>query len=132
MADRSGLHRTRRANVAGGRVTVHKVRTSPAEEELLTAKAAAGQVTIVRLLIESALADGGETPTERRRLLEDLFAARLELARVGVNVNQLARRANLGEGFPVEEARGFLVESRALARRIDETIDAVAALGVAA
>lgn len=124
--------RMRQANVAGGRPVAHRVCVSVEEEAVLARRAAAERVTVARLLVESALSGGGETPSERRVLVEELFAARRELARVGVNVNQLARKANVGEGFPVEEARAFLVESRALAARIDAAIDAVASLGVAA
>lgn len=133
MADRDGLRRRRRANVAGGRQAVHKVRVSAEEEAALLARVDGDPLQVARLLVESALSDqAGETVSERRRLLEALFAVRLELARIGVNVNQLARRANVGDGFPVEEARAYLVESRKVARRIDGAIDAVASLGVAA
>lgn len=131
MADRGEVERTRRANVAGGRSVRHVVMTSPEEEGVLALKAARARVTIPRLLVESALSEGGETPTDRRQLMVDLFAARRELARVGVNVNQLARKANVGDGFPVEDARGYLVASRALAARIDAAIDRLSAEGVA-
>lgn len=131
MSDRDGLGRRRRASVPGGRRVVHKVRVSPEEETALLALAGGDPLRVARLLVESALADGGETPTARREVMVELFACRRELARVGVNVNQLARKANVGDGFPVEDARGYLVASRALAARIDAAIDRLSAEGVA-
>ena len=51
-------------------------------------------MSVPRLMVESALS-GVETPTERRRLVAELFEARRLLATVANNVNQLARAANI-------------------------------------
>ena len=59
------LTRRRRANVPGGRLKSHVVRVSEREEAQLLVMAK-GEVTIPRLLVETTLASGGETPTEMR------------------------------------------------------------------
>jgi hypothetical protein len=89
----------------------------------------AGGITLARVLVESALCSGGETPAERRQLLVELFALRRVLSGMATNLNQAARRANAGDGFPVEAVRSDLLELRRLAGpggRIDVAIDVVA------
>jgi Bacterial mobilisation protein (MobC) len=51
-------------------------------------------VSVPRLMVESALS-GIETPTDRRRLVAELFETRRLLATVANNVNQLAHSANI-------------------------------------
>jgi hypothetical protein len=101
MADQSlpvrESSRRRRANVKGGRRHTHEVGVSPEEEALLLQRAEARKVTIPRLLVEAALADGtGETATERHDMLVELFRIRRYLAAVSNNVNQIARATNSG------------------------------------
>ena len=120
-----GFRRRRRANVEGGRVGSHRVRTSPAEEALLVQLAAAQGVTVPRLLVESALAGDRETAVVRRDAIVELFAVRRLLAAVSNNVNQVARHANAGEVFPAE-ASATLAAVRRLVPRIDAAVDALA------
>lgn len=129
------LGRRRRANVEGGRSGPPiKVRVSADERAALDElRAAAGGISAQRLLLESALAQGVGTPSERRAAVVELFALRRTLAGMAVNLNQAARRANVGDGFPVEEVRAGLAELRRLAGpggRIDAAIDGLAAEGV--
>jgi hypothetical protein len=92
------LSRRRRANAPGGRHHKHEVKVTPEEEALLLQLAAAQGITIPRLLVEAALArDRGETLTERRDTLTELFRVRRLLAAVSNNVNQIARAVNSGE-----------------------------------
>lgn len=118
--------RRRRANVAGGRRHSHRVLVTPEEEARLAQLAEAARVTVPRLLVESALSARGETPTQRRDMLAELFAVRRLLAAVSNNVNQIARHANAGEEFPADAA-GVLVGVRRVVDRIDEAIDGLSA-----
>ena len=65
------------------------------------------------------------TPTERREGMAALFSVRRLLAATSNNLNQLARHANAGNGFPAEAAT-TLVAIRRLVRRIDAAIDGLA------
>lgn len=87
--------------------------------------ALAQRVTVPRLLVESALSSQGETPTARREAMVELFAVRRLLAAVSNNVNQLARQANAGDGFPAEAA-AVLPVIRRVVLRIDATLDGLA------
>lgn len=127
------LGRRRQANQPG-RERLCEVWATPDQRALLEARCAeAGGITMPRLLVEAALAGGGDTPSERRRMLVELFALRRSLSGMAVNLNQAARRANVGDGFPVAEVRPALLELRRLAGpggRIDAALDLVAAEGV--
>lgn len=126
------LSRERRANVPGGRPGRHKVTTSPEEEAQLLLLAGELRVTVPRLLVESTLSRDGVLPAERKQLMVDLFAVRRQLSGVATNLNQLARRANVGE-LPVVEVREELRHLREVAGpggRIDQALEALAAAGV--
>lgn len=115
--------RQRRANAPGGRHHAHKVKVTPEEEGQLLRLAAAQHVTIPRLLVESALAaEAGETVTERRALLVELFAVHRLLAAVSNNVNQIARATN-ATGEWQRETAATLAKVRQVAERIDVTVD---------
>jgi hypothetical protein len=96
------------------------------EEARLVALAEQQRVTVPRLLIEAALAGGGETPTQRRHALVALFALRRSLAGLATNVNQLAAQANATERFP-GEAEQLVPELWRAVRRVDAAIDGLAA-----
>lgn len=121
------ISRRRRANVEGGRLHRHEVKVSPEEEGALLLRANAKGITIPRLLVEAALSDSsGETPTDRRDSLADLFAAHRKLASMGNNLNQIARATNAARDLP-PELRDSLLHTMAAIRRaaaqIDEVID---------
>lgn len=117
--------RRRRANVEGGRQHFHKVKVTPEEEAQLLQLAEAQGVTIPRLLVESALSSTpGETPTERKQVIAELFAVHTLLARVSNNVNQIARHANAGDEFPADAA-GTLAYVRKLAFRISDVVEGI-------
>lgn len=119
------LGRRRRANVPGGRLHHHKVSVTPEEEAVLVRLAERQGVTVVRLLVESAMAPQGETPAQRRAAMAELFSMYRQLAGIANNVNQLARHANAGEEFP-PEARAVLARVKALAIRMDSALDGIA------
>jgi hypothetical protein len=117
--------RKRRANVAGGREKSYRVYVTEAEDARLVARAEAEQVTVPRLLFESAMASRVETSTDRKRVIAELFRVSRQMAGVATNVNQLARYANAEGQFP-EEAHFVMGEYRKLAVRVEDLIDRLA------
>ena len=96
---------------------------TPEEEAVLLRLALAQGVTVPRLLVESALAaETGETSTERRNAIAELFRVHRLLAAISNNVNQMAKATNA-----TGEVQDDLVETlravRRTAGRIDEGID---------
>ena len=81
------------------------------ERDQLRVRAAELGLSVPRLMVESALS-GVETPSERRRMVAELFETRRLLATVANNVNQLARSANISGAVASE-------------RRLDETLGEV-------
>ena len=116
------LTRRRRANAPGGRPHQRMVRVTKAEETQLAQLAAEQEVTIPRLLIESALAGVGETPSQRRVAMTELFAIRRQLAGVTTNVNQIARAVNTDGRLPVGSAAA-LARIEEVVEKIDAAIE---------
>lgn len=118
---RSSPRRSRR--VPGGRQGRHVVKTSAEEEGVLLRLALAQNVSIPRLLIESAVAaEAGETLTERRNTITELFRMHRLLAAISNNVNQIARATNATGEWQAETA-ATLAAVRSLAERIDDAVD---------
>ena len=86
--------RVRRAREPVPRHVIQKVKLTEEERDQLRARAAELGVSVPRLMVESALSEV-ETPTDRRRLVAELFETRRLLATVANNVNQLAHSANI-------------------------------------
>jgi len=111
--------RRRRANVAGGRQHRHEVKVTPEEEAILLQLAEAQHVTVPRLLVEAALsAPAGESPSERRNAIAELFGLHRLLAAISNNVNQMARVTNATGNVHTE-----MVETLRAVRRTAERID---------
>lgn len=119
------LARRRRANAPGGRPHQHMVRVTDMEEAQLRLRADGENVTIPRLLIERALADGGETPSERREALVELFRVRRQLAGLATNVNQIAHAVNTDGRMPIGSA-AELAQIEDVVGKIDAAIEALA------
>ena len=118
-----GNRRRRRANVRGGRQHRHEVKVSPEEEAMLLRLALDQGVTVPRLLVESALAAApGETLTERRATLAELFKIYRLLGNIANNVNQIAKATNATGEVQREMASTFAAVRRA-AERVDTTIE---------
>jgi len=112
--------------VAGGRLHQHKVKVTPEEEGVLLRLAEAQRVTVPRLLVESTLAAAsGETPTERRDAIAELFRLHRLLAAISNNVNQIAKATN-ATGEVHDELVATLRAVRRTAERIDGAIDGLA------
>lgn len=117
------LSRRRRANAAELRTVRHVVKVNAEEEARLLIKAEAQQVSVSRLLMESALSlSAGETPTERRNVMAELFQVHRLLAATANNVNQIARVANSTGDIPVEAA-ATIAALRGTALKIDAVVE---------
>ncbi|WP_168199870.1 plasmid mobilization relaxosome protein MobC [Citricoccus sp. SGAir0253] len=118
--------RKRQSNVVGGRPARRVVKLSASEDAALSLAAVEQGVTVPRLLKESALAvSAGETATDRRRVLTALNVLTGQLARVGNNLNQIARGLNT-DGELHGDVRGSLDELRGVLRDVDEVIETLA------
>ncbi|MEW1982424.1 MobC family plasmid mobilization relaxosome protein [Citricoccus sp. NPDC079358] len=118
--------RRRQANVVGGRPARRVVKLSASEDAALSLAAVEQGVSVPRLLKESALAvSAGETVTDRRRVLTALNVMTGQLARVGNNLNQIARGLNT-DGELHGDVRGSLEELRGVLRDVDSTVESLA------
>ncbi len=97
---------------------------TPDEDVQLQARAALRDVTVPRLLFESAMAAGVEIPAERKQAIVMLFKLQRQMATVANNVNQLARYANTEGSFP-DTAVEVVAEYRRLARQIEASMGVV-------
>ena len=113
--------RVRRARKLVAREVIQKVKLTDEERDQLRARAAELGVSVPRLMVESALS-GVETPTDRRRMVAELFEARRLLATVANNVNQLAHSANISgqvhEGRRLEQTLADVDELVAQLRQL--------------
>ncbi len=115
--------RRRRANASTARKHSHKVKVTPEEEAFLLQLADRQNVTIPRLLVESAMnVEAGVTATERRQAIAELFAIRRLLAAMSNNVNQLAAHANATSELP-KEAAATVKQVRESALHLTAAID---------
>ena len=102
------------------------VKVTDYEEAQLRLRADEQNVTIPRLLIEAALARGGETPTESREKLVELFRVRRQLAGLATNVNQIAHAVNTDGRMPIGSAAA-LARIEEVVDKIDDAIEDLAA-----
>lgn len=121
--------RRRRANAPSDqpRKKSYSVGVTPDEKLALEARAAVLQVTVPRLLIESAMNPGVRTDTEWKTVAATLFELRRLMGNVANNVNQLARFANEESVFP-SEAEAVTAEYRHMVKRLDDAVRALAGL----
>jgi hypothetical protein len=100
------------------------VKVTPDEDAALRSRAAVRDVTVARLLFESAMDAGIVTAAERKQAIVMLFKLQRQMASVANNANQLARYANTEGRFPAE-ATAVLAEYRAVVAEIREAMAAV-------
>jgi len=117
--------RQRRANVEGGREKSYRVYVTAEEDAQLCLRAKTSDVTVPRLLFESAMSAHVETSTARKAALAEMFRLTRLMANVSNNVNQLARYANTEGQFPAD-AKAVVEEYRALAGKVDEVMNRLA------
>ncbi|MCJ1685374.1 plasmid mobilization relaxosome protein MobC [Rathayibacter sp. VKM Ac-2928] len=117
--------RKRRPNVPEGRREKrYVVKVTPAEDAQLRARAEVRDVTVARLLFESAMDSNIVTAVERKAAVAMLFKLQREMSSVANNINQIAVYANTERRF-VQEAADVLIQYRALARQIESAMAAV-------
>lgn len=119
--------RKRQQNQVGGRPYRHVVRLTEAEELELSVAASRDDRTVSRFVVESALARvRGVDVSDVQQTIAALFAVQHQLAKVGNNVNQIARHANATGGEILrEELAQELAELRGSVRRVNEVLEQV-------
>lgn len=120
------MSRKRQSNVPGGRPVRMNLRLSDAEYSALRLAAAELSVTVPRYLKESALsATRGETLTERKALLQNLFEMQRQLAAIGNNLNQLTRTFH-AEGTVGADLATTLDAVRQSVATVNDTLESLA------
>lgn len=117
------LSRRRRANAPAPRTVTHKVKVNAEEEARLLQIAEAQRVSIPRLMFEAAMAmPAGETPTERRNAIAELYQVNRLLAATANNINQIAKVANSTGDIPAEAA-ATIAAMRSTSGKIDAVVE---------
>jgi hypothetical protein len=129
MSESNGIagwkSRRRRANVEGGRMHRHVIKVTPEEEARLVRLAERHRVTVARLLVESALSEGGETPSERRNQFLELSNLARLVGTVANNINQIARHANSTSEIPADAAAA-ITGAKSVIHRVDRFLAGMA------
>lgn len=119
--------RKRQANVTGGRQVRREVTLTPVQDGQLVVAAERANRTVPAFLVEAGLKAGGyQTETERRESIFALFQLREQLARIGNNVNQMAKLLN-AEGEVDTDLRATLAAVREKISDVDEVVTLFAA-----
>lgn len=119
--------RKRQANQTGGRPVRRNVMMTDAEfAEVSIAAERAGR-TVPRFLVESSISRvRGISPDEVHEAITGLFGVQHQLAKIGNNVNQIARHANASGGEILrEELQEELRQLRKALRSVDEVLELV-------
>jgi len=133
------LQPRRRPRLPGRRQVRVGLRLSEAEAAVLQAEAARSGMTLAGYAAAAALASAGRTRRPRavpqatvatRQALAGLVAARLELTRVGSNLNQAVRVANT-TGWVPAELLGLLGQVERAVRAVDDRTAGVVGKGMA-
>jgi hypothetical protein len=117
--------RMRRA--PGGRSRVIYVRVTEEEDAEVRRRASMQRRSAQRFLIETALSGSARVSAERSRAQRDAEMARIGLARLANNVNQLAKWANTNHAMPANF--GDLIDG--LGRAVASVEQTVVGLGAA-
>lgn len=128
MAGNGGRKRQgRQRRAKGGRNNPIHVRVTDEELSRLQEKAGRFGVSVPNLLVTLALHGGGGSVLERHAAYREIAALRVQLIRIGTNINQLAHWANANEGQLRPEMAPALVAAR---EAIQQTEAVMAALPV--
>ncbi|MYM20473.1 plasmid mobilization relaxosome protein MobC [Brevibacterium sp. 5221] len=111
----------RQENVGGGRPRQRLVKLTEEEDQVLNAAALRERMTVPAYLVQSGLNAAG-MPSERQRsaAAQDLMGLEYQLARIGNNLNQMARQMNT-DGSVHADLTNTLVQVRDALRRIEPT-----------
>ena len=113
--------RKRRENADQPRDRVYRVYVNANEDVQLQARAVVRDVTVPRLLFESAMSADVQTSTDRKAAIAEMFVIRKLLANIANNANQLAKFANTEGSFPAE-AESIITEYRAIVPQLSEAM----------
>jgi hypothetical protein len=111
----------------GGRTRVIYVRVTEEEDREIRRRAVKHRRSAQRFLIETALSGSARLSAERSRAQRDAEMARIVLARLANNVNQLAKWANTNHAIPA--SLDGLIDD--LGRAIESVEQTAADLGTA-
>ncbi|WP_372487894.1 plasmid mobilization protein [Rathayibacter festucae] len=119
--------RKRRENATeGAREKYYRVYVTAEEDAALQARAVvAGDITVPRLLFESAMNAQVRTDAEWKSVVAELMQVRADLGGMARNLNQLARFANAEGQFPAQ-VEEFRVQFAALVPQISAACRSVA------
>ncbi len=118
----SGAPGRRQRRLVGGRSRPIKVKVSDEQYEQLAAMAAAGGVSIPKLLVDGVLARDGLTVSQRQGRYATFMALRRQLAGVATNLNQIAKWANTEHQMPQDLAL-VLDQVQTTTASLDEAIE---------
>jgi len=113
----------------GGRTRVIYVRVTEEEDREIRRRAVKHRRSAQRFLIETALSGSARLSAERSRAQRDAEMARIGLARLANNVNQLAKWANTNHAMPADFGLDDLIHD--LARAVDTVEQTAVGLGTA-
>ena len=111
----------------GGRTRVIYVRVTEEEDREIRRRAVKHRRSAQRFLIETALSGSARLSAERSRAKRDAEMARIGLARLANNVNQLAKWANTNHAMPA--GLDDLIDD--LARAVETVEQTAVSLGTA-
>jgi len=111
----------------GGRTRVIYVRVTEEEDREIRRRAVKHRRSAQRFLIETALSGSARLSAERSRAQRDAEMARIGLARLANNVNQLAKWANTA--MPADFGLDDLIHN--LSRAVDAVEQTAVGLGTA-
>jgi hypothetical protein len=95
-------HEIRMRRAPGGRLRVIYVRVTEDEDREIRRRAIMHRRSAQRFLIETAFSGSAQVSAERSRAQRDAEMARIGLARLANNVNQLAKWANTNQAMPAK------------------------------
>ncbi|RFA17849.1 plasmid mobilization protein [Subtercola boreus] len=127
LSPRRLFARKRRENAPeGARTKYYRVYVTAEEDAQLQGRAvAAGDITVPRLLFESAMNAQIRTDAEWKSAVAELMQVRADLGRMASNLNQLTRYANMEGQFPAQ-VEEFRASFAALVPQISAACRAVA------
>lgn len=102
----------------------HVVKVHAETERRLVLKAAERDVSVARLLVESALAGGADAARAKAELAGELYRVTRAVGKIGVNVNQIARATNASREAQAETAEAMR-EVQELCARLNRFLDDV-------
>ncbi len=117
---RPGVRQVRKPGAP--RPITHKVKVTAEQEERLLERASERNVTVPRLLVESALAGGADAAKLRAEMIGELYRVARLVGKVGVNINQIARVTNATLEAQPETAAAIAAHGRVMVR-LEQLLD---------